>query len=41
MLADATANGSPVIAGPFKERCFWPPQKGEDGWKEEYEGIAR
>ena len=42
LLGDADGKGSPIIAGPFKEKnTWWPPQKGESGWKAEYEGIAR
>ena len=33
--------GSPIIAGPFKERTYWPPDEGESGWEERFRGIAR
>ena len=41
LLGDADGEGSPILAGPFKERTFWPPEKGESGWKDEYQGISR
>ena len=41
VLADADGHGSPIIAGPFRERTYWPPQKGESGWEGRFDGIAR
>ena len=41
LLGDADGEGSPILAGPFKERTFWPPEKGESGWKDKYQGISR
>ena len=41
LLDDVSETGSPIIAGPFTERTYWPPEKGSSGWKDEYEGIAR
>ena len=33
--------GSPILAGPFASRQYWPPNEGEEGWLEAYRGIAR
>lgn len=39
VLADRA--GSPILAGPFASRQYWPPNEGEAGWKEAYRGIQR
>jgi hypothetical protein len=40
-LGDAYGLGSPIFAGPFKKQVYWPPQKDQEGWRLEFEGIAR
>ena len=40
-LGNANGEGSPILAGPFKKREFWPPNEGEAGWKDAYRGITR
>ena len=40
-LGDANGCGSPVLAGPFKERQWWPPAEGEADWKPEHREIVR
>ena len=40
LLGDA-GGGSPIIAGPFAERTYWPPKEGESGWDDRYKGIER
>ena len=39
LLADTSRKGSPILAGPFNSRQFWPPNEGEPGWQEAYQGI--
>ena len=40
LLGDA-GEGSPIIAGPFAERTYWPPKEGESGWEDRFKGIER
>ena len=40
-MGDADGRGSPILAGPFAKQQFWPPNKGEAGWKEAYNGIIQ
>ena len=41
LLGDPSRAGSPILAGPFKERQHWPPNEGEPGWKEAFRGMPR
>ena len=34
-------DSSPILAGPFASRQYWPPSEGEPGWKEAFRGIPR
>ena len=40
-LGDADGKGSPILAGPFKERTYWPLCEGEPGWDVKWRGIPR
>ena len=41
LLADASRKGSPILAGPFESRQYWPPNEGEPGWRVIFRGMLR
>jgi hypothetical protein len=41
LLADASRKGSPMLAGPFESRQYWPPNEGEPGWRVIFRGMLR
>ena len=40
-LDSAKSKGSPILAGPFEQQQYWPPNEGEAGWMDAYRGIPR